>query len=85
MGIDVTEEPVRMRSRERWTVVLDKWWEQEGLLISHATTWRSHDKPQGRSVQVEGEGTRAEAVAGTGDLCQVDMFAEEQEGSQWLN
>lgn len=35
-------------------------------------------KSQGRSVQVEGEGTRAEAVAGTGDLCQVDMFAEEQ-------
>lgn len=41
-------------------------------------------KPQGRSVQVEGEGTRAEAVAGTGDLCQVDVCRRTKEGSQWL-
>lgn len=32
----------------------------------------------GRSVQVEGEGTRAEAVAGRGDLCKVAMFAADQ-------
>lgn len=32
----------------------------------------------GEECRAEGEGRRAEAVAGTGDLCQVDMFAEEQ-------